>query len=250
MRRSLVRLALFSVLLAIVPVFAGCGVSVAHQPVTPPTATPTAPPRPGAFYFTTSDGVTLGGKILGKGKTALIFSNGKGLTMGLWEAVAQTMADRGYMSFLYDYRGLGQSQGWDIPAQREDDLRAAITVAQAHGATKVVLIGSSFGALLSARLASEAHAAAIVLVSSPLRDSGIVLSDGYLQTLAAPKLLIVSEQDGSFISDTQHIYEMSAQPKQIAIYPGRQHGPALLVLEHGADSMQRLIAFLNKYAPV
>ncbi len=249
MRSSLVRLVLCTVLLACIPLFAGCGASAATQPTPAPTASPTAPPRPGTFYFAASDGVTLNGEIYGKGKTALIFSNGMGVGMGLWESVAETMASRGYMSYLYDYRGIGGSQGWNMPGQREHDLRAAIASVRAHGASKVVLIGSSFGALLSARLADEAHADAIVLVSPPLRSGGLSLSDTSLQTLAAPKLILVAEQDSYFPSDAQHIYDLSPQPKEIVIYPGRQHGTALLMLEHGADSMRRLVAFLNKYAP-
>ncbi|HEU5349419.1 MAG TPA: alpha/beta fold hydrolase, partial [Ktedonobacterales bacterium] len=234
MRRPTLRLTLFAAVLLLALLFSGCGASSADagQPAPSPTALPTQPPRPGTFYFTTSDGVTLSGEIFGRGKTALIFSNSKGLTMGTWETVAHTMADHGYMSFLYDYRGLGQSQGMNLPARRENDLRAAVASARAHGAVKIVLIGSSFGGLISASLAQEVHAAAIVLLSAPLRDSGIFLSDDELRALTVPKLLMTSTNDTSFINDTKHIYDMSPQPKQILVYPGRDHGMAILMLDH------------------
>lgn len=251
MKRPRAWMALIAVLLvpSLMLVLTGCGASVARAPIPTPKPSPTASPQPGTFYFTTRDGVTLNGQIDGAGKTALIFSNGRGVTMNLWESVAQAMADRGYMSFRYDYRGLGQSQGNDIPHQRENDLRAAIAEAQARGASKIVLIGSSFGGLLSGSVATEAHVAAIVLVSAPLIDSGISLSDEKLRGLAMPKLLIASQNDSSFVSDTQHIYNLSPQPKQIVIYPGKQHGTTIFALEHSADSVQRLTAFLSKYAP-
>lgn len=250
MKRSTPRLLLFAVLLVTPLMLAGCGASTPNVSVVhTPTPAPTASPRPGTFYFATSDGVTLNGEIFGQGKTALIFSNGKGLTMGTWETVAQALATHGYMSFLYDYRGLGQSQGRDDPARRENDLRAAAASARAHGADKIVLIGSSFGGLISGTLAQEVHAEAIVLLSAPLRDSGISLSDDDLRALTMPKLLMTSTLDNTFISTTQHIYDVSPQPKQILIYPGKDHGMAILMLDHGDDSMQRLIAFLSKYAP-
>lgn len=249
MRRQRTGMALLAGLLVPLLMLAGCGASTARTPTPTPKPSPTASPQPGTFYFTTRDGVTLNGQIYGSGKTALIFSNGKGVTMSLWDSVAQIMADRGYMSFRYDYRGLGQSQGSDMPEQRENDLRAAVVAAQAHGASRVVLVGSSFGGLLSASLATEVHADAIVVVSSPLMDSGIFLSDEKLRGLTMPKLLIVSQFDSSFTSNTQHIYDLAPQPKQITIYPGKQHGTTIFALEHSTDSMQRLVAFLNKYAP-
>ena len=250
MSRSTARLTLCAGILVIAVFLSGCGASATYQAAPAPTSTPTERPEPGTFYFATSDGVTLNGQIFGEGKTALIFSNGRDLTMQLWEGVAQTMASRGYMSLLYDYRGLGQSQGDDRPHLRENDLRAAIAVARAQGATKIVLLGSSFGGLLSASVATEAHAAAIVLVSPTLKDSGITLSDQETQALTMPKLLIASEGDSTFAYNTQHIYDVSPQPKQIVIYPGKQHGTTIFTLEYGADSMQRLTAFLLKYAPV
>lgn len=249
MKHRLVQVSVLATLLLSALLLPGCGASVANQPTPAPTASPTARPQPGTFYFTTDDGVTLNGQIYGTGKTALIFSNGRGVSMNLWESVAQTMADRGYMTFLYDYRGVGQSQGIDNPAQRENDLRAAIASARAHGASKLVLIGSSFGGLLSGSVATEAQVAAIILASAPLRDSGISLSDEKLRGLVMPKLLIASQNDSSFASDTQHIYDLSPQPKQIVIYPGKQHGTTIFSLEHSADSMQRLTAFLSKYSP-
>lgn len=251
MKRSTPRSLLFAAMLLPALILAGCGASSADAggPAPTPTAAPTAPPQPGTFYFATSDGVTLDGEIFGRGKTALIFSNGKGLTMGTWETVAQALATHGYMSFLYDYRGLGQSQGRDDPARRENDLRAAAASARAHGADKIVLIGSSFGGLISGTLAQEVHAEAIVLLSAPLRDSGISLSDEELRALTMPKLLMTSTRDSAFISTTQHIYDVSPQPKQILIYPGKDHGMAILMLDHGDDAMQRLVAFLSKYAP-
>lgn len=249
MRSAASRSLISIVFLVFVLALSGCGASLADRPAVTPTATPTATPQPGTFYFTTSDGVTLNGRIFGQGKTALIFSNGKGFSMQLWVTVAQTMADRGYMSMLYDYRGVGQSQGTDNPSERENDLRAAISAARAHGASKVVLIGSSFGGLLAAKLAVEAHAEAIVLVSAALEDSGIVLRDKDIQALAMPKLLMASESDTTFAYAIQHIYDTSPQPKQIALYPGKQHGTTIFGLEHSADSMQRLSTFLDQYAP-
>jgi hypothetical protein len=88
--------------------------------------TPTDTPPAGAFYFTTEDGVTLNGQILGQGKTALAFSNGLDLPKFVWRPVAEQFASQGYLCLPYDYRGLSPSQGRDELARRDSDLRAAV----------------------------------------------------------------------------------------------------------------------------
>lgn len=212
-------------------------------------AKPTLPAPPGTFYFRTDDGVTLNGRILGEGKTALIFSNGVSLTTESWRIIAESLAVRGYLCLLYDYRGLGQSQGENVPRLRDHDLRAAVAVAREHGATKIVLIGASFGGMLSAKLAKETGATALVLASASMSSNGIWLTGDDLRALVMPKLLVASQNDGMAASNTQDIYDASPQPKEMMIYPGRDHGSALFYPEPHDDPIQRLIAFLGKYVP-
>lgn len=249
MRRDVLRSTLFAALLLVVLAFSGCGASVVATPTPAPRAKPTLPAPPGTFYFATDDGVTLNGRILGEGKTALIFSNGVSLTMESWRIIAEQLSTRGYMCLLYDYRGLGQSQGESVPRLRDHDLRAAVAVAREHGATKIVLIGASFGGMLSAKLAKETGAAAIVLASASLSSSGIWLTSDDLRGLTMPKLLVASQNDGMSASNAQDIYEASPQPKEMMVYPGRDHGSALFYPGPHDDPLQRMTTFLDKYAP-
>jgi len=249
MKPHLLRLALISMLLAPAIWLGGCGATSASRPTPTSIASPTVPAPEGTFYFKASDGVTLNGQIFGGGKTALIFSNGFGTTTDSWRLVAETLAGHGYMCLLYDYRGQSPSQGANNPQLRGNDLRSAIATTRAHGATKVVLIGADFGGMLSAKVAPEADATAIVLVSAILSRAGVSLSDDELHALTMPKLLLVSENDGAHASDSRNIYDTSPQPKQLVVYPGRQRGATLFVLDHKGDVMARLMAFLDKYAP-
>jgi alpha/beta superfamily hydrolase len=220
--------------------------TVAHTPTPAPTETPPL----GTFNFTTEDNVTLNGQIIGQGRTAIIFSNGKQIPKIDWQPVALQLAGRGYLALLYDYRGIPPSGGRNDPDLRDRDLRAAVEVARARGATSLVLVGSSFGGTLTTAIAAQAHPTAIVVLSAPLSDGAISVSDDALRALAAPKLFMVSQDDTRYVGPVQQMYAMSPQPKQIYIYPGKNHGDAILTLADTGDAaMQRLISFLQAYAP-
>jgi hypothetical protein len=102
--------------------------SIAHPP------TPTDTPPVGTFNFTTEDGVTLNGQVVGSGKTALVFSNGLEVSKVAWQRTAEQLASCGYLCLLYDYRGIDPSQGRDELERRDRDLQAAVGVVRARGA--------------------------------------------------------------------------------------------------------------------
>jgi pimeloyl-ACP methyl ester carboxylesterase len=163
------------------------GGSAVAAPTATRQPTATATPEPGTFYFTTDDNVTLSGKIAGTGTTAIIFSAMDADPKEEWMDVAPLLAARGYMTLAYDYRGLGQSQGHYIKDQIDRDLRAAVKAAQAKGATKIVLMGSSIGGLVTAKVAATAQPTATVVLSAPISYGGIgVSADDVIPMTARP----------------------------------------------------------------
>jgi esterase/lipase len=226
----------------------GGGAATAPTPTRQPTATAT--PEPGTFYFTTDDNVTLSGKIVGTGTTAIIFSSMDADSKVDWQDLAPLLAARGYMTLSYDYRGLGASQGHYERAKLEHDLNAAIQAAQRQGATKLVLIGASLGGLVTLKVAATAHPTAVVALSAPRGFGGLDVSDDELRAIAAPKFLGVAEQDGGFISSMKAVYDLTPEPKELHVYQGNVHGSLLLEAPGVKDqSLPQLYAFLDKYAP-
>src|SRR5262249_28919519 len=108
--------------------------------VTTPTATrqptATAAPEPGTFYFTTDDKVTLSGKIMGSGMTAIVLSAQDGYPSMFWEPLATQLANRGYQVMTYNYRGVAPSQGRYDTDALDHDLRAAIDAVRAKNGMK------------------------------------------------------------------------------------------------------------------
>ena len=163
-----------------------CAVSSPQAGQTPsPTSRliPTDTPPADTFYFTTDDGVTLNGQVIGSGKTALVFSNGQTVSKFFWLPVAQRLASQGYLCLLYDYRGLSPSQGQNDLSRRDRDLRAAVGVARARGAASVVLVGASFGGTLALALAAQIQPKAVIILSAPLSADAFTVSEAGLKAL-------------------------------------------------------------------
>jgi alpha/beta superfamily hydrolase len=247
-----IALVMFLVMIACVAL-AACASPMAGQSSTPTgghVPTPTDTPPPGTFYFTTEDGITLSGELVGAGKTALIFSNGQEVSKSVWQHTAEQLASHGYLCLLYDYRGIEPSQGRDDLERRDQDLRAAVRLARARGATTVVLIGSSFGGTLTLALAAQTQPKAVVILSAPLSVPGFVVSGADLKALTMPKLFMASQGDTRYVGAVQQMYEMSTEPKQLRIFPGANHGDFILAAsDTGSNAMQALLAFLQRYAP-
>jgi alpha-beta hydrolase superfamily lysophospholipase len=235
-----------ALLCVLVPLLTAC--DVAADPIPAPTATPI-----GHVVFGTADGVRLDGQLFGQGRTAIVFSNGFGAVKEWWGAIPKQLAGLGYLALVYDYRGTGGSKASDSPNDpeaRDRDLRGAVAYVRARGATAVMLIGASFGGLLSIKLAAELQPAALVILSAPLTTSTLSVSDDELRAVAAPKLFMVSQDDTLFAGDVQHMYDVAPPPKLIQVYPGAEHGMTILTnAATNADATQRVESFILQYAP-
>jgi dipeptidyl aminopeptidase/acylaminoacyl peptidase len=250
LRRTTFPLLALSLLLPLA-LLSACGSSnAATGPTATPKATATATPEPGTFYFTTDDGVTLSGKIVGSGATAIVLSAQDGDPGVEWAPLASQLADRGYLVMTYNYRGIDPSQGRYIKDQLDHDLRAAIAAAQAKGATKIVLMGASLGGLVTAKVAATAKPTAVVILSAPASWGGMTVTGDEMAMITAPKLFVASQNDHPFSSTVQQLYDASPQPKQIHIYPGNSHGVDFFgAPDIKADFLARLFAFLDASAP-
>ena len=73
-RRTPLPVLLLSLLLPLALLNACGGKTAATASTATRSATATATPEPGTFYFTTDDNVTLSGRIVGTGTTAIVLS--------------------------------------------------------------------------------------------------------------------------------------------------------------------------------
>ncbi len=214
-------------LLVLLTLLSGCGTSQGAAPTrsaATPTPSPTATPVlvTQQVSFVTSDGVTLSGTLYGQGTRAIILSNAGDNNSFTWVPMAQLLATLGYLVLGYSYRPqVATANG--LPSQGLRDLRAAIAFIHTHHVTGI---------------------------SAPVAFEDVQLSDAELQRITTPKLFVTSDQNDPFTSDTYHMFDVTPQPKEERIYPGRRHGLALFQGTSGPDLLSALRQFLRHYAPV
>ena len=241
-------------LLVLSTLLSGCGTSPGAAPTrsaataTPsPTATPVLVTQ--QVSFVTSDGVTLSGTLYGQGTRAIILSNEGDNNSLTWVPMAQQLATLGYLVLGYSYRPqVATANG--LPSQGLRDLRAAIAFIHTHHVSGITLMGSSLGGLISLKEATAERFDALVPISAPVAFEDVQLSDAELQRITTPKLFVTSDQNDPFTSDTYHMFDVTPQPKEERIYPGRRHGLALFQGASGPDLLSTLRQFLQRYAPV
>ena len=241
-------------LLVLLTLLSGCGTSQGAAPTrsaATPTPSPTVTPVlvTQQVSFVTSDGVTLSGTLYGQGTRAIILSNEGDNNSFAWVPVAQQLATLGYLVLGYAYRPqVATASG--LPSQGMRDLRAAIAFIHTHHITGITLMGSSLGGLISLKEASAEQFDALVPISAPVAFEDVQLSDAELQRITTPKLFVISDQNDPYTSDTYHMFDVTPQPKEERIYPGRRHGLALFQGTSGPDLLTTLRQFLQHYAPV
>jgi esterase/lipase len=215
--------------------------------ITPTPTIPAVPTR--SVHFLTPDHIQLAGLLYGQGKTAVICSHELRATKAIWglTGIAQRLVQHGYAVLAYDFRGNGDSAGTADTSKNDIDLRAAIAFMRQQGATKIVLLGSSMGGTATLKVAAHEQVAALATLSAP-QDFGTPVSDAEVKSISAPKLFINS-QDDTYASDTQHMYDIASQPKELHLYSGGAHGIVIFYGDYGSDLTQRILNFFARYAP-
>ena len=244
-----------AVALLLVAAVAGCAGSSAPQSssTTPAPASASAPAVGRAVSFTATDGVRLSGRLYGTGTTAVVLSNMGDNDPELWDAFAPKLADRGYLVMTYSYRYPRNVETFtsDMALHTVDDLRGAIAQLRAAGASTLVLAGGSLGGMATAKVALSAKAAAMVVLAAPvdLADYGFHVLPAELRG-AMPKLFLGADEDAVVpFANTQRMFDLAAQPKELKTYTGSEHALHLFEGEHAKELEDTLIDFITAKAP-
>jgi dienelactone hydrolase len=214
-------------------------------PVTPTPEVEFPGEGPWDVTFAAADGVTLHGRLFGRGTTALVLiPTYPGEQQG-WYAFAEAAAQQGYMALALDLRGYGQSEGARSAPDAPLDLAAAIAYLQAHEVEQLVLIGAGQGGTAAIKLvaAGEASAAGLALISAPQAFDGLEVSEDDLAALALPTLWVGARND--LIQRAEDMAALAASTdRELWIYEGSSlHGTYILEGADSADLQRRLLDF-------
>lgn len=223
-------LILFMVLVVGVFVPLGCG----SAPVAPSGR---------AVTFTTEDAVTLAGKVFGAGERGVVLAHQYNKDQSSWYEMAGKLADLGYMVLAFDFRGYGTSSGVKGDATTVADLKAAVLALKEEGATRVAVVGASMGGTAAVVEAADDQLAGLVTVSAPVVFQGLNC-EPYVSKVTAPKLFLASENEEGSV-DTQKLFQLAHEPKQVALVAGKEHGSSIFKGPGAAKAQELLTGFLR-----
>ena len=187
------------------------------------------------FRFTTGDGASLVGLVLGRGRTGLVLGHQLGSDLCEWLPQARAFAERGYRVLVFDFAGFGDSQpGPD--GRVDNDVVAAAAQLHRRGVDQVVLVGSSMGgtAVLSAATRIRPPVAGVVSLSGASSFGGVD-AEGAMGRLRVPVLFVVGADDQHFTEQARVMYRAArSRDKRLLVVPGGGHGTGMV--EFGDDA--------------
>ena len=109
------------------------------------------------------------------------------------ETVVQAYRQKGYTTFRFNFRGVGQSEGnYDEGIGEQEDVRAGLSYLNGLGKSSIDLAGYSFGAWVNALgLKSFDHAKRMIMVSPPVN----FIDFSFLGYNAKIQLVIAGSED-------------------------------------------------------
>jgi dienelactone hydrolase len=206
--------------------------------------------------FEAADDVRLSGMVFGEGAVGVVLAHmGRGGdTQADFYPLAHELAEQGYLALTYNRRGVcgdsGKecSQGPDDYASSWKDVVGAAEFVHSRGATSVVLIGASIGAMASlyAAVSHRLEPAALIEIGGVNHASGYDFTRDQLQELPGAKLFVSAADDGyGGASAAREWYGWANEPKQLEILPGAQHGTDML--RGGEPTAKPLVEFVLRF---
>ena len=223
------------------------------------TAGSSAPPLSGSaeVSFTTSDGVTLAGRVFGPADATagVVLTHMLPADQSSWYPEAAHLASQGYRVLTFDLRGYcpggdaGCSQGAKDIGSSPTDLTAALDYLRAHGPSRVALVGASIGGMASLIVASQQpNIPAVIALSAPEVLDTLAVGPEVLAKVGGAKLFIAGLGDPAGAAQAaQDMEARSPDPKRIEIVPTDDHGTALLTGGRGTQVTELIDAWLTQY---
>lgn len=187
--------------------------------------------------FSTEDGGKIEASFFSASNNkVVIFAHGAIFNKESWYFLADEFQNRGVSALSVDFRGYGNSQSGNT-SKKMYDILGAISYLTERGFTDINIVGGSMGGA----------AVLMALSNTPTPINHVVLlapaGGPAIASTVTNKLFVVSEAERMF-AGVMAIYNASAEPKQIQVYPGNTHAQHLFKTDIRDELIQRIISFI------
>jgi fermentation-respiration switch protein FrsA (DUF1100 family) len=233
-----------------------------------PTPAQVGLPQAEAVTFPTDDGLTLNGWFVPahspRAAATVIIFNGNAGNRSFRAPLAARLAEEGFASLLFDYRGFGGNPGSPSEQGLTLDARAARRYVESRAdvdAHRIVYFGGSLGTGVAVRLAVEHRPHALILRSPftslvdvarhhyPFLPVALLLRDKFssidqISRIGCPLLIIAAEGDTMTpASQSRRLFAAASEPKCLQIFEHMDHNDEALLA--GPEAMGAITTFLR-----
>lgn len=196
--------------------------------------------------FRAEDDVELEGELRGGGPHGVVLAHMFGSSREAWAGFATAVAEDGFVTLAFDFRGFGGSDGRPDAESAPRDLAAAVAAIREQGAEDVVVIGASVGGTATLHVAGETSLAGVATLSAPASFQGLAAPREVVAAVDEPKLFIAAQDDTAAADAALGFYEAASGAKRVEIVTGDEHGTALLEGGQGEQVRRLLLGFLDR----
>jgi pimeloyl-ACP methyl ester carboxylesterase len=200
--------------------------------------------RKGDIRLRSADGTRLAAHVYGRGPTAVVLAHMRPGNLCQWTSYAKRLSKRGYRVLAFDFRNYGASQKRTTKSTGyAQDVAAGVRYLRSHRATKVFLVGASFGgsSVVTAGADVQPQVDGVVSVSGAADLVGAIDA---APRLRAPALFMVGRFDAGFFEDAQRLYDAAGSAdKSLQILKRGEHGVPLVEVSPAARALiERFLA--------
>jgi pimeloyl-ACP methyl ester carboxylesterase len=200
--------------------------------------------RPSLDVRIASEKAQLAGRLYGKlpARRAAILCHGANWDASGWAEIAPRFEERGVPALALNFRGYGRSTGSNNRRSAVVDVVSAAVWLKAEGAGEVALVGASMGGHAVLMASAEVRPESVVAISAPVR----AIPAEEAQRIKGRKLFVCAERDFlGAAAAVRQAYEDAAQPKDIRLFPGREHSRAMFEAPYGEEALRAILDFVS-----